>query len=162
MSIATNIAKALDMELPSDVKNYSSEVRDLTRVAPHEIISLDNPDLPDMTDIDIRLAEGEKQLEEIIVHGLAMMNEMFEKAEDVEPSKKARYLEVAQMMMAQTLSATIHKTKLQLEKKKMRMVEAGWAPAGKDPGGNTTNNVFVGSREDMIKMLRQQKLDMAV
>lgn len=155
------IAESLGMEIPeeNEIANRVEEIKALTAVAPHEVIVVDNPDLPSLTDIETKLAEGEKQLEEVIVNGLAQMKKMFDNAEEASPDKVARYLEVAQMMMAQTLTAITHKNKLQLEKKKARLQEHNYAPDKKSGsgGGTVTNNLFVGSREEALEMLAKSQ-----
>lgn len=158
------IAESLGMEIPDDDPNADrlEEVKALTAVKPHEVVIVDNPDLPALSDIEQKLAEGEKQLEEVIVNGLAQMKKMFDNAEDASPDKVARYLEVAQMMMAQTLSAITHKNKLQLDKKKARLAEHSYKPENKASnggGGNVTNNLFVGSREEALALIESGQID---
>lgn len=153
------IAESLGMEIPDDdTDDNLEEIKALTAVKPHEIVIVDNPDLPSLSDIEQKLAEGEKQLEEVIVNGLAQMKKMFDNAETASPDKVARYLEVAQMMMAQTLSAITHKNKLQLDKKKARLSEHSYKPDNKaSGGGHTTNNLFIGSREEAMEMLKKSR-----
>lgn len=153
--INPNFADVLDMDMPEETPG---EHQPMITVDAHEITIVDNPDLPDMTDIDSRLLEGEKQLEIVISAGINMTKEMYEELAKVEPKYRNRHMEVTSLVMSNTLDAIKHKTELQMKKKEMRMKEksfGGKENSGKG-GGDTTNNFF-GTREDMLKFIRDAK-----
>lgn len=148
-----NIANALDMEIPDEESVEHSAP--LISIEPHEIIRVDNSELPDLTDIEYRLIEGEKQLDDFIGHGMGMFKELYKDSTDVSPDKRNRHLEVATMVMSTTLDAIKHKTDLQLKKKKQRMDEKAYNGGSTSP--QTVNANFFGSREDIMKMYEDAK-----
>jgi len=148
-----NIAEALDMEIPEE--GLIEDRAPLVTVEPHEIISVDNPDLPDLSDIEYRLVEGEKQLDDFIGKSMGMFQELYEELPEVQPDKRNRHMEVTSMIMGTTLDAIKHKTDLQLKKKKQRMEEKSFNGGSGRP--QTINANFFGSREDIMKMLNDAK-----
>lgn len=146
------IAEALEMELPDEepVENSAPMIT----VEPHEIICVDNPDLPDLSDIEYRLVEGEKQLDDFIGKGMGMFKELYDGSTEVSPDKRNRHLEVATMVMSNTLDAIKHKNELQLKKKQQRMKEKEFN-GGSKPQNVTAN--FFGSREEILKMFKEAK-----
>ena len=144
-----NIAKALDMELPEE-----SPVEDsapIVVVEPHEIVTIANPELPDMTDIETKVVQGEKQLEMLITKGMGMFTELYDELAAIDPKYRNRHLEVTALVMGNTLDAIKHKTDLQLKRKKQRMEEANF---GKKDGGTKIGTAnFFGSREEIMKVL---------
>ena len=152
--INPKFADILDMDMPEE----PADDQPMITVDAHEITVVDNPDLPDMTDIDSRLIEGEKQLEIIISKGISMTQELYEELSSIEPKYRNRHMEITSLVMGNTLDAIKHKTELQMKKKEMRMKEksyGGKENSGKS-GGSTTNNFF-GTREDMLKFIREAK-----
>ena len=153
--INPKFADILDMDMPEE----PVDDQPMITVDAHEITVVDNPDLPDMTDIDSRLIEGEKQLEVIISKGISMTQELYEELSSIEPKYRNRHMEITSLVMGNTLDAIKHKTELQMKKKEMRMKEksyGGKENSGKSGGGGTTNNFF-GTREDMLKFIREAK-----
>lgn len=145
-----NIAKALDMELPDEAP--VEESAPLVVVEPHEIITVDNPDLPDMTDLEVKNQEGEKQLEEIINKGHGMFSELYDELPEIEPKYRNRHLEITALIMGNTLDAVKTKLDHQNKRRKQRVDEAGFGKS--EQGGpriGTAN--FFGSREDIMKMI---------
>ena len=152
--INPHFADILDMDMPEE----PADDHPLITVDAHEIAVVENPDLPDMTDIDSRLLEGEKQLEIVITAGINMTKEMYAELAGIEPKYRNRHMEVTSLVMSNTLDAIKHKTELQMKKKEMRMKEKSYG--GKEKagggGGNVTNN-FYGSREELMKIIREAK-----
>ena len=108
-----------------------------------------------MTDIDRRLSEGEKQLEEMITMGRTILKQLHEDELPTTPSKLRRGMfEQMTAMFSQTLDAVKHKTKLQMEKRGQRMEEAAFSKREAGGAGGVTNNVFVGTHEQMKEALK--------
>ena len=148
-----NIAKALDMDMPDE--QPVEESAPLVTVEPHELVIPENPELPDLTDIEVKTLEGEKQLEQIITRGMGMFTELYDEIAGVDPKYRNRHLEVTALIMGNTLDAVKTKMDYQLKRKKQRLEEASF---GK-PEGNTkigTAN-FYGSREELLDMLENAK-----
>lgn len=142
------------MELPEELPMESKAPSVI--VEPHEIVKVDNPELPTMTDIDVRLIEGEKQLDEFIGKGMGMFQELYEETNELDPQKRNRHMEVTSMVMGTTLDAIKHKTELQLKKKGVRMKEQEFQGGGKKGDGGITANFF-GSREELLKFYKETK-----
>ncbi|GAF76403.1 unnamed protein product, partial [marine sediment metagenome] len=105
----------------------------------------------DMTDLEVKVVQGEKQLETIISKGMGMFTELYDELPTIDPKYRNRHLETTALIMGHTLDAVKHKTEHQLKRKKQRMEEAGF---GKPEGGakiGTAN--FYGSREEIMKMM---------
>lgn len=152
--INKNIAEALDMKIPEDAD--SDEFQNLVHVEPHDLSKVDNPDLPDMTDTDIAIAEGEKQLEDLINKGMTMVNDLYEELPEIEPKFKNRHMEITSILYQGTLSAISTKLDTQMKKKKQRLEEANFKKTGGTKNGTgeaKTINQFFGSREEIIRML---------
>lgn len=150
------IAEALEMELPPE-----EEIKTLpVRVEPTELpVPLNNPDLPSMVDIDVRLLEGEKQLEELIQKASAMLMDQYEQVSEIEPQYRNRHMEIASMFMSTIVDAVKHKNELQMKKKEQRMKEAKFSTETVESGPKTINAAFFGTREDLRKMLKEDPKD---
>lgn len=122
-------------------------------VEPHELITLDNPDLPDMSDIETKNLEGEKQLEILIQHGQGMFAELYEELPEIDPKYRNRHLEITALIMGNTLDAIKTKMEHQLKRKKQRMEEANFGVSTK--GSGTQVNNFYGSREEVLEMIEK-------
>lgn len=152
--INPNFADILDMDMPEGEPTDDLPIA----VDAHEIQIVENPDLPDMTDIDSRLLEGEKQLEIVISAGINMTREMYEELAKVEPKYRNRHMEVTSLVMSNTLDAIKHKTETQLKKKEMRMKEKAYTGKEKNLGaGRGASDGFFGSREELMKLIREAK-----
>jgi len=148
MSINKKIAESLDMEVPKEDKVDGA----LVEVAPHELApTIDNVDLPDMTDINRSQIEAEKQLEKVISMSLTSAEEIEDVRSDVEPKYAARYIETGNERMRVALDAIKTKIDTQHKKKELRLKEAGFT--GKPSIGTQNNTFFVGSREDLRKLM---------
>lgn len=145
----SNIAEALDMELPEEIPLEDSAP--MVVVEPHELAVVDNPDLPDMTDLDIKSVEADKQLEILIQRGMGMFTDLYKELPDIEPKYRARHLEVTAQMMGTTLDAIRHKSEHQLKRKKARLEEANFGKTTGDTKIGTAN--FYGTREELLKMI---------
>lgn len=148
MSINKTIAESLGMEVPDEEEVDNS----LVEIAPHEVPDpVDNPNLPNLADEDKRMLEGEKQLEKLIKMGMNTFSDLDEKRSDIDPKFLSRHIETTSQVFGLTLDAVKHKTDLQLKKKKQKLSEAGFE--GKTDKNGATNNFFVGSREDLRKLI---------
>lgn len=155
--INKKIAQSLDMEVPEEQEFESDPTNALTTVEPHELTTVDNADLPDMSDIDRSAAEGEKQLEIVIRHGLGQMERLQDGMAAVDPKYRNRYIENTNQAISVTLDAIKFKNELQLKKKEMRLKESSHRKPDSAGGeGGTTNNFFVGSREELLRMFDDQ------
>lgn len=144
-----NIAKALDMDLPEE--DAIEESAPIVVVEPHEIVTVGNADLPDMTDLEVKVVQGEKQLEQIITKGMGMFTELYDELPGIDPKYRNRHLETTALVMGHTLDAIKHKTDHQLKRKKQRMEEAEFGKDESKTNIGTAN--FYGSREDLMKMM---------
>lgn len=144
-----NIAKALDMDLPEE--DAIEESAPVVVVEPHEIVTVANDDLPDMTDLEVKVIQGEKQLEQIITKGMGMFTELYEELPGIDPKYRNRHLETTALVMGHTLDAIKHKTGHQMKRKKQRMEEAEFGVEDTSTKIGTAN--FYGSREDLMKMI---------
>lgn len=151
--INKHIAEALDMQIPEDDQD---EIRALITVEPHELVPVDNDDLPSMTDIDKSILEGEKQLESLIQTGMDWVKEMRDTMVDVDPKYRNRHIEIASAIYTATLDAVRHKTEHNLKKKKSRMDEAKFSGKDGKKGGGDTHHHHYG-REDIMKMMEKEE-----
>ncbi len=148
MSINRTIAESLGMEVPEEEEVDNS----LVEVKPHEVPTpVDNPKLPDLASEDLRMLEGEKQLEKLIKMGMNTFTDLDDKRSDINPKFLSRHIETTAQVFGLTLDAVKHKTDLQLKKKKQKLTEAGFE-GNLEKEGNT-NNFFIGSREDLRKLI---------
>ena len=155
MKLNPKIAEALDMDVPEE-----KEVKkDMVTVEPHEITLVENDQLPDMTDTETRLLEAEKQLELIINAGLSTYNDLDETRTTVEPKFLSRHIETSGIILGHTLDAIKHKTELQLKKMDMRMKQKGFGVQKRESGPQNQTNFFVGSREDLRKIMQGEVED---
>lgn len=156
MRFNSKIAEALDIELPEEDNPQSREP--MVLVEPHELTVIDNPELPDMTDTERNILEGEKQLEMVIEKGMDMWDELHSDLPNLEPKLRNRHVENMTGLLGQVLDAIKHKTDLQMKKKDVRMKEADFTKKNRNNAeggaGGTTNNIFVGSREELLKALK--------
>jgi hypothetical protein len=144
-----NIAKALDMDLPEEAAVEASAP--MVVVEPHEIVTVANDDLPDMSDLEVKVVQGEKQLEQIITKGMGMFTELYDELPGIDPKYRNRHLETTALVMGHTLDAIKHKTGHQLKRKKQRMEEAEFGKSDSNTNIGTAN--FYGSREDLLKYM---------
>ncbi len=147
-----NIADALDMEPPEQLPDADNT--QLVKVEPHEIMRVDNEELPEMADLETSILEAEKQREDMIVKGMNMIAELYDELPKIEPKYRNRQLEIIAQLMCETRTAVEHKSNHNLKRKEHRMKEAAF---GKNSKGNTkigTAN-FYGSREELMKAVDQ-------
>jgi hypothetical protein len=149
----SNIARALDMDMPDEPPIEESAA--LITVEPHELVMVDNEDLPDMSDIETKAIEGEKQLEQIIAKGQGMFAELYEELPNIDPKYRNRHLEITALIMGNTLDAVKTKMEYQLKRKKQRMEEAEFGTDKSNTSISTAN--FYGSREELIKFIDNAK-----
>ncbi len=148
MKINKTIAESLGMEIPEEEEVDNS----LVEIAPHEIPDpIDNPNLPSLAAEDKTMLEGEKQLEKLIKMGMNTFTDLDDKRIEIDPKYLSRHIETTAQIFGLTLDAVKHKTDLQLKKKKQKLSEAGFERNLTKSGD--TNNFFIGSREDLRKMI---------
>lgn len=154
MKLNKNIAEALDMQLPEEEDDESSS-SNMVVVEPHELAltKVDNPDLPDMSDIERRLIEGEKELDEVIQTGMNMVRDLFSEMSAIDPKYRNRHMEVVSMIYGNTINALKQKTDLQVAKKKQRMDEANFRLDKESGPKNVTAN-FYGSQADLLRAIK--------
>lgn len=153
--VNNNFADIMDME-PVEQEETMPDIT----VDAHEIVVVENPDLPDMTDIDGKMVEGEKQLEVLIDKGIKMTRELYDELPKIEPKYRNRHMEITSMVMGTALDAIKHKTELQLKKKEQRLKEKSYAgkPAVKtSDAGSVTNNNYFGNREELMRFIKNTK-----
>ncbi len=157
MMINKMIQKALQVDTPTEVQPEPTILPVV--VEPHELPApVENPSLPNMDDINRRQAEGEKQLEEMITLGQAIVRQFYEdELPNADPRAKRGIMEQLSAMFGNTLTAIIHKNKLQLDKKEGRMAEAAFTRKQSEAGGGGqhTTNMFFGTQEQMREALKQ-------
>lgn len=151
MKLNPKIAEALDMDLPEE---ESTDNRSMVVVEPHELSMVDNEELPDMSDAETRLLEGEKQLEKVIKAGLETYNDLDDTRATVEPKFLSRHIETSGIILGHTLDAIKHKTDLQLKKMDMRMKQKGFGVQKQTKVADQQTNFFVGSREDLMQIMQ--------
>lgn len=142
----------------------AAPAQELIVVEPHEIVDVQNPDLPDMHDIYRKQLQGEKQLEEVINFALGYQQTLFDGLETVDPKYRSRQIEVANSTLGIALDAIKTKIKIQENQRKLRMEEAKFVRPAKgdnspEGGGEEstepgTNNFFFGTREDLLQQIR--------
>lgn len=101
-------------------------------------------------DYDDKDAEIEEDITEIQDKALELYDYMVDEIEDADPSKRSRLAEVAGQLLNTALSATEKRKALKEHKDKLKQKDKVIAGKG---NGKTTNNVFVGSHEDLMKIL---------
>ena len=149
--INPKIANILGMEIPVD----EEPMGEVIIVEPHTIVKVDNPDLPQTHDIDRKMLQAETELQTVIDDSMKYQKELFREVDTVEPKYRSRYVEVANGTMHIALDAIKIKLKTQEEKKKQRLKDASFKrPIDANAPGDTTNNFFFGSREDLISAIR--------
>jgi len=150
-----NFAGLLGMDAPPTSEEEEQE-HPLVTVDAHEITVVDNPNLPDMSDIDEKMLEGEKQLEILIDRGLRMTRELYSDLSTIEPKYRNRHMEVTSMIMATALDAIRHKTELQLKKKEQRLKEKSF---GGKPDSDSPKDSDTGfkTREELMEFIRATK-----
>lgn len=153
--INTKIATILGMELPEETVTAS----EMIKVEPHDLYYSDNADLPSMTDIERRQNQAEKELQEVIDFSLGYQRELFDQVASVEPKFRSRYVEVANGTLGLALDAIKIKLKTQDEKRKQRLKEAEFRVPGKSSEPKTTNNFFMGTREELLAAIKNETDD---
>ena len=153
--INSNIAKKLGMIVPD--ANDTTDPANIVSVEPHEIRPVQNEDLPDMTDQELALVEGQKQLELLINKGMKMMNEQYDETSNIEPKFRNRHIEMVSTILTATLDAVKHKTDLQVRVKDQRVKEQAFVKSDGSKGKMTTNYNFFGSREELRKLMNKAK-----
>jgi len=153
--INSKIANALDMDIP-EVEESSG---DIVIVEPHELVKVDNDQLPAMDDIDMSMATAEKQLDLVIQDGMDSLNEQSKETINIEPKYRNRHLEVVSLTRRDVFDAIKQKMEFQLKKRKQRMTEQEYGTGHKTTGNSEKAEVFFsGSREDIMAMyMNKQK-----
>jgi len=145
------IADALDMDMPEETSVEDSALPVV--VEPHEIVRVDNEDVPDMSDLEVRLLENQKRMDDLVAKGMGMVSELYKELPTIEPKYRNRHLEIMTMLMGETRTAIEHMNNLQVKRKEVRLKEAAF---GKGKTGETkigTAN-FYGTREEVLRMIQ--------
>lgn len=141
--------------LGADIPEDEEAPKQIVAVEPHEIVTSDNPDLPDMHDINMKQLQAEKQLEEVIAFTLGYQKSLFDEVSTVDPKYRSRYVEVANGTLNLALDAIKTKLKVQENQRKLRMDEAEFQRPDGGKGDGATQNFFFGSREDLMLMAQR-------
>jgi len=145
--INKKMASILGMDIPEETPTP------IVEIAPHEIVTIDNDALPNMKDIDRKQLQGEHELQRVIEFSLGYQERLFDEVNSIEPKYRSRNIEVANATLGIALDAIKVKLKTQDEKKKMRLKEAEFVSPNKGSVGDTNNNFYFGSREELIDMM---------
>jgi len=148
--INKHIAEALEMNVPEEIRE---DAKMLVTVDPHELVALDNEDLPEMIDIEHRMLEGEKQLEMLISKGMNIVEEMQDSLVDIEPKYRNRQLEILSLIFGNLSDVVKFKIDIQLKKKKSRMDEAKFAGKDGKAPGQVHNHYY--DRNDVLNMMKE-------
>lgn len=170
MAVHKRVAEVLGMAIPDEDKQSEADMlsSELVLVAPHEIMEVPNQELPPLNDIATKMAEGERQLEELINHGLRAFKGAWAEVDQIDPKYRGRYLEVLGSLYGNVTAAITHKTDLQLKKADQRLKQAAFvknkpSAAGAKPmegAKNVTNNVILtGTREEILNMVSATMVD---
>jgi len=145
--INKKMASILGMDIPEETAT------EIVEIQPHEIVTIDNDDLPSMKDIDRKQLQGEHELQRVIDFSLGYQENLFDDIGSIEPKYRSRNIEVANATLGIALEAIKVKLKTQDDKKKMRLKEAEFVAPTKRGAGDTNNNFYFGSREDLISAM---------
>lgn len=109
-------------------------------------------DLIDHSAFDDKDKEIEKQFESITNLALDGYDAMVSDIEQIEPKYRARSNEVAIQYLNAAMNAVREKAALKKHKDQLRA-----KPGMKELPTQTTNNVFIGDRNDVMRMLRERR-----
>jgi hypothetical protein len=98
--------------------------------------------------------ELDDDLRKLQDNALTMHESLVDEMEDAEPSKKARLAEVSGQMLSITLGALKERNKHKQHKDSLNQKDKALDKKGSSSGGRTTNNVFVGSQDDLLEFIR--------
>ncbi len=161
MNLNTTAISALGIDMPEDAQEQSNlPVPD--PIHPSELVIVDNPNLPEMEDIETSLIEGERQLETLIQNGFDMFKALSEERSTIQPNYRNSHLERLIMIFQSTADVVKYKTELQLKKKKARLDDAKFPgrPGSKQESEDGTpapvTNIFI--QKDIVKMIAEAKL----
>lgn len=114
-----------------------------TELVPHE-------------DYDDKDDEIESDISGVHDRGLELFEYLMEEIEDAEPSNRADLVTVAIQTLNTMLSAADKKRLLKQHSDLLKQKDRSISSKEKS-GGKTTNNLFVGSREEVLEMLEEIK-----
>lgn len=151
MTVNSKIVEALGVESPEENEDLENS---LVKVDPHEINKVNNPNMPDVYDIDEKQVVGDKQLEKVIGMALKEHKDMYSESKSVDPKYRARHVEVANGTLNIALDAIKTKLNTQEKRRQQRMKEAEFGMNGKNIANVRAENIyFNGSREDLLNSL---------
>ena len=158
--INRKIADALGMDVPEEEEVVESLP---VTVEPAELPIPENPELPDMVDIDRRTLEAEAELQSVIDMTMDQARCLQDGMEEIDPRFKNRYVENTNGTLQVALDAIKTKADIQMKKRENRLKEANFKLESRNQKGgqanSTTNNIFVGSREDLMKLFHKPEED---
>ena len=137
-----NIAKALDIEIPIEVKPIMKVEEDISTMP-----STTGGYAPSDADDDYKLVR--KKLKVVIELSNSAIQGILELAED---SQQPRAYEVVAQLIGQTLEANTKLVDLHRRMKDIKKIEGGTKPSTV-----TNNSIFVGSTTELQKLIRNQK-----
>lgn len=107
-------------------------------------------------DYDTKDNEIETDLVDIQDKALELYEQMLEEIDDADQGKKARMAEVAGQLLNTAL--TVAKQRKDMKQHKDILKQKDKVISNKFSGSKTTNNVFVGSQEALVKFLNNAEL----
>lgn len=161
MALNAKMIAALGVDLP-EVAEEESTFPVPAPIDPSDIVLVDNPNLPEMEDIETNMVEGERQLETLIQNGFEMFRQMSEENSSIQPNYRNSHLEKLIMIFQATADVVKYKTELQLKKKKARLDDAKFPgrPTGSQTetiaGPGQVTNIFM-SQKDIVKAIQDAR-----
>jgi len=161
MALNTTMISALGIDLPENSEEESN-LPVPEPIHPHDIVLVDNPNLPEMEDIETNLIEGERQLETLIQNGFDMFKALSEERSTIQPNYRNSHLERLIMIFQSTADVVKYKTELQLKKKKSRLEDAKFPgrPGSKqeteDGSPAPITNIYI--QKDIVKAVTEARL----
>ena len=144
--------------------------QDLVVVSPHEVVQVQNVELPDTYQEEKRLVEAEKQIDEVIGLGMDMLTTGKDDIPGLEPKFRSRHIEVMATIYGNVVGAiklkeevSFKKIKLKMEQQNFSSKKTGRTDVDPQPGApkSITNNVFFsGDRETLKKLAEEGVLGM--
>jgi len=158
MIINPNFAAALGMDMPEEEEKEQRTAL-VPMVNPTSIVDVDNSDLPNMADIDTKIAESELELQSLINTGMDLVEELTKTAAGTEAKFRGRMYEIVSTVYGSVLTGVKQKADLQLAKKKLRMEEADFVRSKRPAihSGPSTVTVHTGTREDFLRVISESK-----
>ena len=114
---------------------------------PTELAQADSPPVDHKDDDDVLI---EKRIDDVYEQAMGAFQNQTAYMEIIEPRYAARNAEVAANYLNIALAAANSRAKVKTDRKRANQ---SFVPFAGQPGGKTTNNIVVASREDVLRML---------